>query len=282
MSEDAWTLARVADERPELASLARLHIALEDALAAAVEELPPDALRPQFPGPPAVHWFQGKSLLDATGAGRIAPGVGEVVLRLLETLVDCEPTTAEPVAELRRHVAAPDFDWAARLASFRDLPAAAEVPHGALFRFLLLRAVGVPARHLAHSFSAPHAERWPWPRCPYCGIPAAAAVAATGSGRTLLCVLCGGRWHSEGFDCLSCGEKRSDRSLVLGSPEIGPASLEACATCDAALKVLSVAYLPDGPPLALEVLTAGLDALAEAKRGIRRDPVALAAVFPPQ
>ena len=76
MSEDVWTLARVADERPALAPLARLHSALEEASAAAVEELPDDALRPQFAGPPAVQWFQGKPLLEARGVERIAPGIG--------------------------------------------------------------------------------------------------------------------------------------------------------------------------------------------------------------
>ena len=38
MSDEVWTLERVEAERPELAPLARLHIALEAACGAFVEE----------------------------------------------------------------------------------------------------------------------------------------------------------------------------------------------------------------------------------------------------
>jgi hypothetical protein len=46
------------------------------------------------------------------------------------------------------------------------------------------------------------------------------------------------------------------------------------------VKVFAPADLPDGPPIALEVLTVHLDVLARSA-GYSRDETALAAVFPP-
>jgi hypothetical protein len=67
---------------------------------------------------------------------------------------------------------------------------------------------------------------------------------------------------------------------VLAARELGPASLEACATCRGGIKVFAAPDVPDGPPVALEVLTVHLDVLARSER-ISRDETALAAVFPP-
>jgi formate dehydrogenase maturation protein FdhE len=177
-------------------------------------------------------------------------------------------------------VARPGFPWPARLVAFRDLPGDADVPHAALFRFLLLRAAAVPATHLAHAWSAPHAERWKRAACPWCGVPAAAAIAGQGTGRRLCCVLCGGRWQREGLECLGCGEERRETQLILADRELGPASLEACQTCRFALKVFAPGDVGHEAPLPVEVLTVHLDVLAKSD-GLSRDDTALAALFPP-
>ena len=85
-----------------------------------------------------------------------------------------------------------------------------------------------------------------------------------------------------GVACPTCGEERSGRLRALASPEAGPASLESCDTCGFAVKVFSESALLPGPPLAMEILTYRLDIVAARDEGVRRDPVALAAVFPPE
>ena len=98
----------------------------------------------------------------------------------------------------------------------------------------------------------------------------------------MLCVLCGGRWTIEGLACPTCGEKRGERLRALASREAGPATLEACDSCGLAVKVFSDSSLTAGPPLAMELLTIRLDLVAEREEGVRRAPVALAALYPPE
>jgi formate dehydrogenase maturation protein FdhE len=130
--------------------------------------------------------------------------------------------------------------------------------------------------------SAPHPDRWKRSHCPFCGVGAAAAVARVGSGRTLLCVLCGGRWETAETICPGCLETNLDRFRILAARELGPATLESCLSCGTTLKVFSSPDLLWGPPLAMEVLTIRLDIVAARDEGIRRDAVACAALHPPR
>jgi formate dehydrogenase maturation protein FdhE len=279
MTDGPWTLERVAAARPELAPLARLHAALDEA-ARRVSAERGAALHPTFAGPPATHWLAGRSLLDSSNRGALAPAVAALFGEIARAAAESVPAAREAIDEIRAAAARPAFGWPARLVRHRDLPEEDDVPHPALFRFLLLRAIAVPASHLARSFSPPHAERWIPSVCPFCGLPAAACVAGQGSGRTLLCVLCGGRWRREGLGCIACGDERPDSQLLVADRELGPASLDACATCRHAIKVFAPADVPDAAPVALEVLTVHLDVLAGAD-DLSRDPVALAVLFPP-
>lgn len=273
MSETAWTFARVAAAKPELGPLARLH----EALAAAAGGADAD---PKFEGTPAVHWVTGTAVLDASDREALALPVAAAFARVARAAAGSVEGVRAAAGEILAVTSRADFAWTARIAAFRDVPEDGVVPHPALFRFLLLRAIAAPAARLARSLSPPHPDRWMRAACPWCGVPAAASIAGEGGGRTLLCVLCGGRWRRDGLDCLTCGEERSDTRLVLAARELGPASLEACATCRGGLKVFAAPDVPDGPPLALEVLTVHLDVLARAQ-DVSRDETALAAVFPP-
>jgi hypothetical protein len=274
----AWTFARVADLRPELAPLARLHGALEQAAVAFVAR--GGALAPHVEGPPAVHWVHGRALMDAAHSDSLASSTSALFTDLARAAAETVPGARAAIGEILTAIAGPAFSWRERLATFRELPAPEDVPHPELFRFLLLRAAAAPASRLALEYSAPHAERWPRADCPWCGVPAAAAVAGAGSARTLLCVLCGGRWPSQGVGCVACGEQRSDTQMILADRSLGPASLEACATCRHALKVFAPSDVGAAAPVALEILTVHLDVIAQAD-DLARDPTALAAVFPP-
>jgi formate dehydrogenase maturation protein FdhE len=279
MTDSFWTLERVAAARPELAPLARLHAALDDAARRFATQRGA-ALHPAFTGTPAIHWLAGRSLLDSSNRAALVPAMSSLFAALARATADAVPETRPAVEEMLAAASRPGFAWAARLVKFRDVPGESDVPHPALFRFLLMRAASVPAMHLARSYSPPHHERWIPAACPWCGVPAAAAVAGQGSGRTLLCVLCGGRWHREGLECIACGEQRRETQLVLADRELGPASLEACNTCRFAIKVFAAGDVPDEAPVAIEVLTVHLDVLAKSD-GLSRDDAALAAVFPP-
>jgi len=279
MTDAPWTLERVAAERPELAPLARLHRALDDA-AQRFSSQRGAALHPSFTGTPAIHWLAGRSLYDSANRAALVPAMSSLFDALARATADAVPATRPAVEELLAATSRAGFAWPARLVKFRDLPEETDVPHPALFRFLLMRAVSVPAAHLARSWSPPHPERWIPAACPYCGVPAAASVAGQGSGRNLLCVLCGGRWHRDGLECISCGEQRRETQLILAGRELGPASLEACNTCRFAIKVFAAGDVPEEAPVAIEVLTVHLDVLAKSD-GLSRDDVALAAVFPP-
>jgi len=282
MSDEPFTLERVENEQPGLAPLARLHRVLADETLRFATDGTGPSPRPAFSGPPAIQWLSGRPLLLAAHPAVVrdltAPLTARLARRLAAEFVD--------VAEAALAVAAalddPGFPWPERIAGFRELPGEEDVPHPPLFHFLLLRALAAPATHLARSFSPPHAERWTRVMCPFCGLHPAAAVATPGSDRRLLCVLCGGRWTMTGSACPTCGEERTDRLRVLASPEVGPASLEACDSCGFAVKVFADSALTSGPPLAMEILTFRLDLVAERDEGVRRDPVALAAVFPPE
>jgi formate dehydrogenase formation protein len=274
VTDPIWTLDRVAAARPELAPLARFHGEL--AAASRTSSAPPILAR--FAGPPALHWMEGRALLDVCDLGSLAPGVAALFGDLARTAAAASPRAGEAVREILDAVAGPGFDWTRRMADFRAIPE--DLPHAALFRFLLLRTLCVPATALAREFSAPHAERWRRARCPWCGVPAAAAVAGAGAGRTLLCILCGGRWAHEGLACIACGEQRRDTQMFLADRALGPASLEGCGTCGHAIKTFAAVDLPDDAPVALEILTVHLDVVGETD-GLARDPAALAAIFPP-
>jgi formate dehydrogenase maturation protein FdhE len=279
----SWTLERVATARPELAQLVRLHRALDERTATAVARgLELDAV---LPGVPALHWTFGRSLLDAADARALAPPIARLLGELASAAGSAFPQAQAAVAELADETARPGFAWEERLSRFRDLPD--DLSHPALFRFLLMRAMAVPAGRLARTISAPHAARWIPASCPWCGVPAAAEVARQGSGRTMLCILCGGRWEREGLQCAGCGEARMEKRMVLADRALGPASLEACATCRRAVKVFAPADVPEDGPLppastvlALEILTVHLDVVGKSQ-GVRREEPALAAVFPP-
>ena len=278
MTDEPWTLDRVEAARPEVGPLVRLHRVLGDAARAFEARGVP--LHPRFTGTPAIHWLAGRSLLDASNGAVLAPDLAALFAHLASAAAGAFPEARPAVGEILAATSESSFPWAARLAGFRDLPDAGDVPHPALFRFLMLRAAAVPAAHLACSYSPPHAERWIRAACPYCGIPAAAAVAGQGSGRAFLCVLCGGRWQRDGHECVACGEERRETQLILADRELGPASLEACSTCRHAIKVFALGDVSDGAPLALEILTVHLDVLAKSD-DLSRDDVALAALFPP-
>lgn len=279
MTDEPWTIARIERERPDLAPLARLHREL-DATARRFDTSKNAALHPSIGGAPATHWMAGRSLFDSANRAALTPSVSALFTELAQTTRVVVPDASAAIGEILSAASAPGFPWPARIVKFRDVPDAAAVPHAALFRFLLMRAVAVPAEHLARSLSPPHPDRWRSSNCPYCGVPAAASVAGQGTGRTLLCVLCGGRWRREGLDCIACGDERPESRLVLARRELGPASIEACGACRSAFKVFADADLPYGPPTALEVLTVHLDVLAGSD-DLARPETALAAVFPP-
>lgn len=279
MTDEPWTLERVEATRPDLAPLARLHRELA-AAALAFDTRHGAALHPSFTATPAVHWLAGRSLFDSSNRAALTAGIAALFETLARTTAAIVPETAESVSEMLAVTSSPGFGWPARLVSFRDMPEVPVIPHSALFRFLLMRAVAVPAGHLARSLSPPHPDRWKRASCPYCGVPAAASVAGEGTGRTLLCVLCGGRWRREGLDCVHCGDERPESRLILARRELGPASIEACGACRSAIKVFADVDLPNGPPVAIEVLTVHLDVLARSD-DLSRDDVALAALFPP-
>lgn len=274
-----WTLERVEREIPDLAPLARLHRAVEDAFRD--EEREHGHVHPNLAGTPGVHWLLGRPLLDVVARQGLVGRLRDLVVRAARAAAAAAPETAPLLDETVASDAFRDLRWDVVLASFRDPAWAPGTPHPALLRFLVLRAVSVPARHLARSFSAPHPDRWKRSRCPFCGIEAAASVARTGSGRTLLCVLCGGRWESPETTCTGCGERDLSKFRVFANREAGPASIESCERCGTAVKVFSGADLAWGPPIAVEVATVRLDLLAERDEGTFRDAVALAALFPP-
>lgn len=277
MSE--WTFDRVAAAKPELAGLARLHAVLDD-VARRFDAERGAALHPSFSATPAVHWMAGRALFDSSNRAALTPSIAALFDALARGAADAFPETRSAIDEMRAATTSPRFAWPQRLVSFRDVPEEDVVPHAALFRFLVYRAVAVPATHLARSFSPPHQDRWKRAACPYCGVPAAASVASAGAGRTLLCVLCGGRWPREGHECVACGEERNETRMVLADRDLGPASFEACATCRNGIKVFAPADVPQGAPVALETLTVHLDVLAKAN-GFAREEAALAAIFPP-
>ncbi len=279
MADERWTLDRIERERPDLAPLAALHGVLADATLRFATEGDGPEPRAAFSGPPALQWLAGRSLVAGANPAVIVDLVGPLTVRLAEELGRTFPETAEAVAELLAALAAPDFDWPRRVSTCFEL--AESVPHAELFRFVLLRAVAAPAIHLARSFSPPSLDRWSRPACPFCSAPPAAALAGPGSDRRLVCVLCGGRWTMEGLGCHACGEKSGERLRVLANRDAGPASIEACDTCETAIKVFHESYLLPGPPLAMELLTAALDLVAARDEGVRRDPRALAALYPP-
>jgi hypothetical protein len=273
-----WTLERVEREAPALAPLVSLHRVLAERSLA--WEAARGAFHPRFRGVPAVHWLAGTPLLAAAGPPALLPGVAELFAELADALAGSFPAARGSAGELLDATAAADFPWEARLLGFRESPAG-DVPHPELFRFLLMRALAVPAGHLAVAVSPPHPERWRRPACPFCGVPAAATAARTGGSRTLVCVLCGGRWESAGLGCVACGDDRADRVRVLAAREAGPASLESCCGCGFTLKVFAAADLPPGSPVALELRTVQLDVLAARDEGVWRAEAARAAVFPP-
>ncbi len=279
MTDTPWTLDRVAAAKPELAPLARMHAALGVAARRVAVERAVE-LHPTFTATPAIHWLAGRSLFDSSNRAALVPAMTALFEALCRATCEAVPGTQGAIDEMLAAASRPGFAWPARLVGFRDVPDAGDVPHPELFRFLLLRAVAVPAGHLARSLSPPHPERWLRAACPYCGVPAAAVVAGPGTGRDLVCVLCGGRWHRAGTECVACGEERAETRLVLADRELGPASLEACSTCRYALKVFAPSDVPEAAPIALEVLTVHLDVLARSD-DLSRDSVALAAVFPP-
>ena len=274
-----WTLDRVEREVPDLASLARLHRVLE--ATGAETERRGGSLHPEISGAPAVHWVRGTPLLDAAARAPLAAALPALVGTLATAAASVVPAAAKSLSEVRA-ICRPDvWPWEEGLARFREETPVAPAPHPELFRFLLLRAISFPARHLARSLAGPHPDRWKRSSCPFCGVVAAASVARAGSGRTLLCVLCGGRWEVEDKACTACGEGDLGKLRVLASRDLGPATIEACTACGVAIKVFASPDLVWGPPLAVETLTVRLDLVAERDEGVLRDPVARAALFPP-
>jgi hypothetical protein len=163
---DAWTLQRIEETRPDLAPLARLHRALADAARRVAAERA-ETLHPNFGGTPAIHWMAGRSLFEASNRAALVPAVAALFDALAVAAADAFPEARAAVDELRAATSRPGFAWPTLLVKFRDVPDEADVPHPALFRFLMLRAAAVPATHLAHAYSPPHAERWRVAACPY-------------------------------------------------------------------------------------------------------------------
>lgn len=273
----AWTLERIAREQPALAPLAVLHALIE----AALERLPGTLAAPAVVAAPGTLWLEGRPLLEAA-SGTLVAELPDVARAVAGAMASALPGAASALDEI---VAGPALGtpagWEAVAASFREPGWVPGGPHGPVARFVALRALSLPARRLARAWSPPHPDRWKRSRCPWCGVGAAASVARTGAGRTLLCVLCGGRWEIADASCTGCGERDASRITVLASRDAGPASLEACASCGTALKVFAVGDAPWGPPVALEVASVRLDLLAERDHSVFRDPVALAALYPP-
>jgi len=279
MSDEPWTLERIEAEQPELAPLARLHRVLADETLRFATDGSGPPPRSAFSGPPALSWLAGRPLLRAARPDVLRDLTAGLTGRLASRLAAEFAEVGDAARAVAAAVADAAFPWDACLADPHAPPP--EVPHAPLFRFVLLRALAAPATHLARSFSPPHPERWLRSMCPFCGTPPAASVARQGGDRLLLCVLCGGRWTVTGLACPSCGEASGQRLRALASRETGPATLEACDSCGLAVKVFADAHLVPGPPLAMEILTIRLDMVAERDEGVRRDPQALAALYPP-
>lgn len=272
-----WTLERVEREIPELAPLARLHLAVEEAARAFERDDGP--FHPELRGAPGAHWMQGTPLLDAVDRNALAARLPALVRALGAAVAAASPAVGGAVEATLGSCGA--FHWQGALLSFRDLAWTPGVREPQVFRFLLLRALSVPARHLARSYSAPHPDRWKRSNCPFCGVEGVASVARPGAGRTLVCVLCGGRWDAAETVCGGCGERNLATFRVLAAREAGPATIESCGRCGTAVKVFSPGDVPWGPPLGVEVASVRLDLLAERDERTFRDPVALAALFPP-
>jgi transcription elongation factor Elf1 len=272
-----WTLERVEREIPELAPLARLHLAVEDALRAF--ERDHGHVHPELRGVPGAHWMQGTPLIDAADRATIVGRLPALVRAVAEAVSGSTPSVRGAVESAV--ASAGSFHWQGALTSFRDASWTPGVREPHVFRFLLLRAISVPARHLARAYSAPHPDRWKRSNCPFCGIEGVASIARTGAGRTLVCVLCGGRWEAAETVCGGCGERNLASFRVLAAREAGPATIESCGKCGTAVKVFSPGDVPWGPPIAVEVASVRLDLLAERDERTFRDSVALAVLFPP-
>lgn len=280
-TDEPWTFERIARERPQLAPLAGLHALLAETTARVVAGQGVANFHPRHPGTPAVHWVLGTPLFDACDQRALLAPTITLFGALAATLSDAFPDTAPALSELRAAVSRTDFPWTRHVAKFRDGLAAGAVPHAGLFRFLLWRALAAPLSHLAAATSPPHPDRWKRPACPYCGLAPVVQIAEPGSSRHFLCVLCGGDWRTADLACAACGDDRLDQWLVVAQRDLGPATLEACGTCRTAVKVLPRALLIPGAPVALEILTVGLDLLAREQEGVEREQAPLAAVFPP-
>ena len=282
-----WTLERICDERPDLAPLANLHRLLAETAERVVAGEGAASFHPRHTGAPATHWVLGNALFDGCDQRSLLVPLITLFGALARTLQNAFPEVGPAVEELRTAVSADDFPWADRIAKFRDPIPGDVMPHPALFRFLLLRALATPLAHLARATSPPHADRWIRAACPYCGFPPVAQVARPGSSRHLLCVLCGGGWTWAEPGCVGCGSALSGEWRVVANRDLGPASLESCGTCGTTLKVfppLLVEARSSGacePIVALEILTVGLDLLAREQEGIQREQAPLGAVFPP-
>ena len=148
-----WTLERVEREVPGLAPLARLHRVLEETGAEA--ERRGGSLHPEVPGAPAVHWVRGTALLDAAERTHLAAALPALVGTLATAAASVVPAAARSLAEVQA-ICRPDaWPWEEGLARFREAAPVAPAPHPELFRFLLLRAISFPARHLARSLAGP-------------------------------------------------------------------------------------------------------------------------------
>lgn len=274
-----WDLDRVERDLPDLAPLARLHRAIEDALRA--HERDAGSLHPEVAGTPGVHWLEGRALLAAADARALAPRLAAAFAAVARAAADASAEARGPVEEILASGAFGAGAWSEALGRFADPAWRPAAPHAPLARFLALRTISMPARHLARAYTAPLPERWRRATCPWCGVAAAASVARTGAGRTLLCVLCGGRWETAETLCTGCGERDLTKFRVLANRDAGPATIESCGRCGTSVKVFGGADLVWGPPLALEIASVRLDLLAERDEGTFRDSVALAALYPP-
>lgn len=276
-----WTLDAVVRERPDVAPMARLHAVLreaaDEACAAAIEAHG----APTYPGAPAVHWSQGRSLLSACEGDAWVAGVRDTVLRLLDRMAAEFSETMLVGAEIGRRLREADFPWEDRVRRRLEPVPEDIVPHAALFRFLLLRAQAPWARRLALSVAPPHPDRWLPAQCPFCGVPAAVEVASAGGRRRHACVLCDAQWERADRSCGQCGTSGHAEDRVFAAKELGPVTLEACGACGALLKVVPAEQLGDEGVTPLEVLTVALDMVAGQAGGPARHETALAALFPP-
>ena len=276
-SEPVWTLERVAAERGDVAALAGLHTALRQATEDAVERQGP--LR--YDGAPAVHWSQGRSLLDACHPEDVVPALRSVVTAAADAMATFAPDTLLALGGIGRRLAAPNFDWEDRVRRRLEPVADDVVPDAALFRFLFLRAQVALARTLVRSVGPPHPDRWLPARCPFCGIPAAAEIGVSGSSRLRVCVGCTAQWRTADRSCGGCGADGHAEDQVYAAKEIGPVTLEACGGCDTVVKVFPSDAVVGGDVLPLEILTVPLDMATMVEAGRTRHETALATLFPP-